>query len=277
VVGPATRAAMNVSVELRIEQIKLNMERWRWLPRDLGDRYIMVNTAGFQLRVFEQGKPVQMMEVIAGRRDRPTPIITGRLHSIVFNPYWIPTPTIIIEDLIPKQLRNPDFMSSHKIRVYRHGEEIDPRAVNWRKVNYDYLPYELRQDHGPLNPMGRVKFLFSNRFDVYLHDTPQQGLFDEYERTFSSGCIRIANAEKLARYVLSGNGWDEATVRKAMAPQQQQTVAPHDSLPTYLVYFTSWVGSDNLTQFRDDVYQLDNTPYACPENREPVPENLDQI
>lgn len=267
VVGPATLAAMNVSIGLRIEQIKLNMERWRWLPRDLGERYILVNTAGFQLSVHEQGKMVRMMEVVAGRDDRPTPIIAGSLHSVVFNPYWGPTPTIIIEDLIPKQLRDPTFMSSHKIRVYRNGKEIDPRKVDWRKVNPDYLPYVLRQDPGPLNPMGRVKFLFSNNFNIYLHDTPQRRLFNRQERAYSSGCIRVSEAEWLAGYVLSGNtnGWDNVAVRRAIASRQPQTVALTTPLPIYLLYFTSWVGSDNRTQFRDDVYQLDSTTQACPE------------
>ncbi len=276
IVGPATRAAMNVDIEMRIEQIKRNMERWRWLPRDLGEQYIMVNTGGFQLSVHDHGRVVLVMEVIAGRRDRPTPIITGQLHSLVFNPDWTPPSTIIIEDLIPKQLRNPDFMSSHKIHVYRNGKEVDPRKVEWRKVNQDYQPYLLRQDPGPLNPMGRVKFLFGNRFDVYMHDTPQHGLFSASERAFSSGCIRVAEPEKLASYVLAGNGWDSAAVREAMASRESQTVTINRPLPIYLVYFTSWAGSDNRTHFRDDIYQLDSTTQACPENRELFPDILDK-
>ncbi len=266
VVGPTTRAAMNVSVEERIAQIKLNMERWRWLPRNPGERYIMVNIPGFQLTAYEQGKPVMVMDIIVGRVDRPTPIVNGHLHSVVFNPYWTPTPTIIVKDLIPKQLRDPDYMSKRNIHVFREGAEIDPRTVNWRKVSLNYLPYELRQDPDLRNPMGRVKFLFNNKFDVYLHDTPEKNLFSREERALSSGCIRVSQAEELASFALAenGNGWDRNAVRKAFFGKESQTVTLSTPLPVYLLYFTAWVGSDNRAHFRNDVYQLDDIPPSCP-------------
>lgn len=269
-VGPSTRAAMNVSVEKRIEQIKLNMERWRWLPRDPGERYIMVNIPGFQLTAYEKGKPVLVMEVIVGSGDRPTPIVSGNLHSVVFNPSWTAPRVIVVKDLIPKQRQNPEFLSSRNIRVYLDDVEIDPLTVDWRKINFSNLPYVLRQDPGPLNPMGRVKFLFNNRFDVYLHDTPQQGLFTKAKRAFSSGCVRVSEPEELARFVLAGNGngWNENAVRKALYGKNTQTVTLNTALPVYLLYFTVWVGSDNRAQFRNDVYQLDGTPRACPGSQE---------
>ncbi len=275
VVGPATRAAMNVSVALRIEQIKLNMERWRWLPRELGEQHILVNTAGFQLTIVEEGKTVAVMDVIVGRRDRPTPIITGNLYSVVFNPYWTPTPKIIIEDLIPKQLANPGFLASQGIRVYRGNTELNPRTVDWRKVNYNYLPYVLRQDPGPRNAMGQVKFLFNNSFNIYLHDTPQQGLFNRPERTFSSGCIRVSKPVQLATRLLADSGWDSEAVQKAISSKRSQTVALNDPIPVYLLYFTAWTGSDNRAHFRDDVYQLDGTTQACPEPGELFEEIVD--
>lgn len=266
VVGPTTRAAMNVTVEERIAQIKLNMERWRWLPRNPGERYIMVNIPGFQLTAYEQGKPVMVMDVIVGRDDRPTPIVNGQLHSVVFNPYWTPTPTIIVKDLIPWQLRDPDYLSRRNIHVFREGIEIDPRTVDWRKVSLNYLPYELRQDPSPHNPMGRVKFLFNNSFSVYLHDTPEKNLFYREERALSSGCIRVSQPEHLARFALAenGNGWDGNAVRKALFGKESQTVTLSTPLPVYLLYFTVWVGSDNRAHFRNDVYQLDDITPSCP-------------
>ncbi len=277
VVGPSTLEAMNVSVEQRIAQIKLNMERWRWFPRDPGKRYILVNIPGFQLRAYEEGKPVMVMDVIVGKPDRPTPIVSGQLHSVVFHPYWTPTPTIIIKDLIPKQLRNSEFMSKRNIRVYRNDREIDPRTVNWRKVGFNYLPYQLRQDPDPHNPMGRVKFLFHNKFDVYLHDTPERGLFNYTERALSSGCVRVSQPDELATFALAGNGngWNENAVRKALTAKESQTVTLDTPLPVYFLYFTTWVGSDNRAHFRNDVYQLDDTMPSCPGFQELIAKTVD--
>ncbi len=261
VVGPATREAMNVSIEQRIEQLKVNMERWRWLPHDLGRRYILVNIPAYQLIAYEEGKPEMVMEVIVGRRDRPTPIISGKLHSVVFNPYWGVPRIILIKDLLPSQRRDPDFMIRRNIRVYEAGMEIDPRTVDWNKISFNYLPYVLRQDPGPQNPMGQVKFLFNNRFDVYLHDTPQQGLFNRTERALSSGCIRVSQPEKLARFILNknSNGWDKSAMHKALTDEVSQTVTVNTPIPVYLLYFTAWVGSDNRAHFRNDIYQLDDS------------------
>lgn len=266
VVGASTLAAMNVSVEQRIAQIKLNMERWRWVPRDPGERYIMVNIPGFELMAYEKGLPVMVMDVIVGRSDRPTPIVSGNLHSLIFNPYWTPTPNILLKDLLPKQLRDPEFMSRRNIRVYRQGIEVDPRSVEWRKIRRNHLPYELRQDPDPHNPMGRVKFLFNNEFDVFLHDTPEKRLFAREQRAFSSGCIRVSRPEELATFALAGNGngWNESAVRRALRGNSTQTVPLTTPLPVYFLYFTSWVGTDNRAHFRNDLYQLDDTIPFCP-------------
>lgn len=277
VVGPATREAMNISVEQRITQLKLNMERWRWLPRDLGQRYILVNIPAFQLTAYDRGKPVMVMEVIVGSSDRPTPMVSGELHSVVFNPPWTAPRIIVAKDLLPKQRRDPDFLSKRNIHVYRNNMEVDPRTVDWRKVSYNYLPYVLQQEPGPLNPMGRIKLLFHNRFDIYLHDTPQRSLFSKTERALSSGCIRLSQPEKLARFVLAenGNGWNEKAVRKALYSKDTQTVTVNTPLPVYLLYFTAWVGSDNRANFRNDIYQIDDISPTCPAVRELSAEAVD--
>lgn len=277
VVGTATLDALNVPVEQRIEQLKLNMDRWRWLPRDLGGRYILVNIPEFQLRAYEGNRLALVMDVIVGRKDRPTPVVSGNLSSVVFNPYWTAPRIIVVEDLIPKQLRDPSFMSNRNIRVFDGETEIDPRSVDWSKITLNYLPYVLRQDPGPTNPMGQTKFLFNNSLDIYLHDTPDKGLFRRETRTLSSGCIRVSKPLELTSFILADNdnGWDEAAVRKAFASKDTQTVTVDTPLPVYLLYLTAWVGNDNRAHFRNDIYQIDEIPPACSGSRELTVEFVD--
>ena len=277
IVGPATRAVMNVPVTERIEKLKLNMERWRWLPRHLEQRYIMVNTAGFELAAFDDGQPRFTMGVIIGTPDRQTPVLNGILHTVVFNPYWTVPRTIAAEELIPKQRRNPNFMSQRGIRVYRNGEELDPREVDWSKVDNDHMPYILRQDPGPRNPLGRIKFLFSNRHQVYLHDTPQQGLFNHTKRAFSHGCVRVEDPLRLANFVLGDdnawyeiNAWDESEdnkwdvdkIKAMMEADESVEVPVTERVPIYLVYWTAWVAEDGGVFFRPDIYERDQSNCA---------------
>jgi murein L,D-transpeptidase YcbB/YkuD len=272
VVGPATRAMMNIPVTERIEKLKLNMERWRWLPRQLGQRFIMVNTAGFELTAFENRQPQFTMWVIIGTPDRQTPTLNGKLHTVVFNPYWTVPRSIAVEELIPKQLRNPNFFSQRSIRVYRGDKELDPHDINWSKINKDNLPYVLRQDPGPRNPLGRIKFLFSNQHQVYLHDTPQQGLFNHSKRAFSHGCVRVEDPLRLANFVLGDddawyevNAWEENgndewsidKIKAMMEAEESVDVPVTEPLPVYLVYWTAWVAEDGGVFFRPDIYERD--------------------
>lgn len=258
VVGRGTRATMNVPVTDRIEQIRLNMERWRWLPRHLGRRYVMVNTAGFDLTAVEDGQTRFTMWVIIGKRDRPTPTLTGKMHTVAFNPYWTVPVNLAFKDVIPKQKRNPNFMKSRNIRVYAKDGERNPRDVEWARLDPEHFPYVLRQDPGPQNPLGRVKFLFSNNFEIYLHDTPKRRLFDREERTFSSGCIRVENPVQLAAFLLDAeNGWSATEIRQTMAAGKPRETRVSETTRVYLVYWTAWVGVDSAVFFRPDVYQRD--------------------
>ncbi len=266
-VGPATRQAMNVPISARITQIKLNMERWRWLPRRLGKRYLIVNTAGFDLTAYDQGRAQFSMWVVIGKQDRQTPVIGGAIHTVVFNPYWTVPTTIVIDDIIPTQRRNPNYLRARKIRVYANLAkqiEVDPRKVDWDKYTKDNFPYVLRQDPGPYNPLGRYKFLFSNRFDIYLHDTSTRRLFAKKQRTFSHGCIRVENPLQLARFLLASNrDWDENRILAAVNSGQTSEVKLAKSLPIYLVYLTAWVGSDDSVHFYPDVYSRDRPIALC--------------
>ncbi len=258
VVGPATRGAMNIPVKQRIDLIKLNMERWRWLPRQLGQRYIMVNTAGFELAAYENQEPQFTMWVIIGRPDWQTPVLNGKLHTVVFNPYWTVPRNIALKELIPKQRRNPDFFRKRGIRVYRNGSEQDPRSIDWNRIDPDYLPYILRQDPGPSNPLGRIKFLFSNQHEIYLHDTPRQTLFNQTRRAFSHGCVRVEDPLQLASFVLGTDyDWDEDKIRTMMAADERVEVAVKQPVQIYLVYWTAWVAEDGGVFFRPDIYERD--------------------
>ncbi len=262
IIGPATREAMNVPVNERIEQIKLNMDRWRWLPRELGKRYIMVNTAGYELIAMESNRPVFTMWVIIGTPERPTPVISGKLHTVVFNPYWTVPPTILFEDMLPAQKKNPDFLSSRGIRVFtnnRNARELDPHEIDWRQVNKKHFPYVLRQDPGARNPLGRIKFLFENKYNIYLHDTPRQRLFNRTERAFSSGCVRVEKPLQLAEFVLASTVNDDPTRITAMFESDRvQVVKVKERIPVYLVYWTAWVAEDEAVFFRPDVYAVDH-------------------
>lgn len=268
VVGAGTRKAMNTSIDERIEQIKLNMERWRWLPRELGERYVMVNTAGYELAVVENNKTRLTMDVMVGTPNRPTPIVTGRLHTVVLNPYWTLPPTIIFEDVLPRQLRDKSYMKRKGIRVFANGKELNPAAINWRDVEPDHFPYILRQDPGTKNPLGRLKFLFSNSYDVYLHDTPSQRLFYKDNRAFSSGCVRVAKPVKLASYLLGEkNGWSMASLEKLIDSGEYQQIPVNARVPVYLVYMTAWVGENKGVHFRPDVYKWDPNVSKCDTSR----------
>ena len=268
-VGEETLAALNVTLAERIEQIVLAMERWRWLPQYLGRRHILVNIPAFELIAYEEGEAQLSMPVIVGTTERPTPVIRGMLHTVVFNPDWTVPRTIALQDVIPRQRRNPDYMPSQGIRVYAdwQGEwELDPQEVDWGSVNKNHFPYMLRQAPGPLNALGKVKFLFYNGHDVYLHDTPHQGLFARYSRAYSSGCIRLEEPLQLVNFVLAEEGegrWDERAVRKIIDSGKTHGVALTGRIPVYLLYFTAWVAEDGAVHFRPDIYGEDALVRPC--------------
>jgi murein L,D-transpeptidase YcbB/YkuD len=261
VVGWRTVAAMNVPVEARIRKIELNLERWRWLARDLGKRHIRVNIADYSLEVVEDGSVVLSMPVIVGTPFRKTPVFTAQMSYLEFAPYWTVPSTILREDKLPAIQKNPAFLQEHHFHVVRSSGRImsdeELGRIDWRKVKAENFPGELRMDPGPWNPLGRVKFMFPNAFNVYLHDTNERWLFDRSRRTFSSGCIRIERPVDLARYLLRDvKGWNEERLQEALYRDAPLQVGI-DPVPTHLQYWTAWVTSDGTVQFRNDLYLRD--------------------
>jgi len=262
VVGARTRRELNVPVEQRIQQLIINMERWRWIPQDLGSRYILVNIADFMLDIVDQGEVQERMRVVVGRDYRKTPVFSGQMTYLVLNPFWEIPRTLAVEDILPKILEDGGYLAKQGIRVFSGmGEdtvELDPGAVDWTRLGPDYFPYRLRQDPGPHNALGRVKFMFPNHYAVYLHDTPSKRLFESYSRSYSSGCIRVEAPLDLAAFVLAGTpGWDRAAVEAAIAQGQQQVVRLARPVPVHLLYWTAWSDDEGLIHFREDIYERD--------------------
>ncbi|MGE5233385.1 MAG: L,D-transpeptidase family protein [Acidobacteriota bacterium] len=261
-VGAAALTELNVPVERRIAEITANLERRRWLPRAPEARAVMVNAAGFELEVEESGHAVLAMRVVVGRAATSSPALDDRISYLVFNPAWeIPT-TLAVRELLPELRRDPGKLRREGIRVLSDWSpdavEIAPESIDWRQVTRDTFHYRLRQEPGPLNPLGRVKFVFPNHFDVYLHDTPAVRLFERSVRAFSHGCIRIERPIELAEYLLRGNPrWGREAILQAIASGREQVVVLPETVPVHLVYWTAWVDEQGAAQFRRDVYDRD--------------------
>lgn len=265
-VGPRTLAALNVPVQERVAQIRYNLERWRWLPRHLGERYILVDTGRHTLTLFDQGASVLQMRVIAGSADEATPSFTGQLTHAILNPYWNVPPRIAGEKLLPQLQRDPRLLAARGIRVFSDwsgtGTELDPASVDWSAISPVAFPYLLRQDPGPYNSLGRLKFQISNPFDIFLHDTPERALFNQPVRPFSAGCIRLEQPVILAQHLL-GAGWTAERIEAAMKAGDTQTLRLSSSLPVHVVYWTAWADADGRAHFREDVYGRDRGIAAC--------------
>jgi L,D-transpeptidase YcbB len=262
VLGKGTLAALNVSAEQRVRQIEANLERWRWLPRDLGERYILVNIAAFQLYLVDGGEQILDMKVVVGKPYRRTPVFSGRMTYLVLNPYWNVPRKIAVEDFIPQMRKNPEYLSRLRIKIFKgwgaEAREIDPGTINWDQAAKHNFPYNLRQEPGEMNALGRIKFMFPNAHDVYLHDTPARELFLKESRSFSSGCIRLERPLDLAAYLLNDTAFgDRAKLEKALQTDKATSIKLPRAFPVHLLYWTAWVDSAGALQFRPDIYDRD--------------------
>ena len=254
-VGPSVVAAMNVPVSDRIDQIALNLERWRWLTRELGDRYILVNIPEYRLEVWDRGQVPLSMRVVVGKKDTPTPIFADDMTYIVFAPYWNVPADIVQKETLPSVMRDPAFLQRTNMEVLdKSGNVVDPSSVDLDNP----AAYRFRQRPGASNSLGLVKFMFPNSFNVYLHDTPADSLFARATRSFSHGCVRLEEPAKLAQYVLADQpDWTPERIDAAMHAPEERSVKLRKALPVYLGYWTARVSADGILQFRDDLYGID--------------------
>jgi murein L,D-transpeptidase YcbB/YkuD len=264
-IGPKTLAAMNVPVADRINQIIINMTRWRWQKQDLGEKYIIVNIAHFDLTAVEAGRETFSFPVIVGESLKQTPIFSDRISSIEINPYWNIPRDIARDEELPKLRKDPNYLLKHHIRLFsgwnENAREIDSRAINWNNVSPDRMEkYSLRQDPGPWNPLGQIKFVFPNKYYVYLHDTPTQNLFSRNQRNFSHGCIRLSDPLKLAAFALSrqeGGDWKPEKISSSINEKKHVVIMLSEPLPVHLTYQTSWVDKNGIICFNIDIYGRD--------------------
>ncbi len=260
-VGKRTRYELNIPVEQRISQLQLNMERWRWLPDNLGDRYLMVNIPAFALHVVDAATRVATMRAIVGKIRRQTPIMSGRMTYLEFNPYWNIPRKIARRDILPRAVVDPGYLARQGIRVFdgwdHQARELDPTSIAWRNISTRHFPYRLRQEPSTMNALGQIKFMFPNRHSVYIHDTPGKALFDRQERSLSSGCVRVETPLALAQYLLKDQGWDHDRMEAAIAQGQRETVVLGRPIAVHLVYFTAWTDADGTMNFREDIYGRD--------------------
>jgi murein L,D-transpeptidase YcbB/YkuD len=259
-VGPGTRGALNVPVAQRIDQIRVNLERARWVLHELQGEFVLVDVAGFYVSYFKNDEPVWTSRVVVGKQGRETPIFKSKITYVVLNPTWTIPPGILVKDKLPILRRDPGYLKRTRIKVISSsGVEVDPYSVNWSAYSASRLPpYQFVQAPGPDNALGLVKIMFPNPHMVYLHDSPAKELFDLGQRTFSSGCIRVQKPFELAELVLSDQvKWNRSAIDAAIATGKTQTVNLAAPLPVLILYWTAQPRADGQVIFRNDVYGRD--------------------
>ena len=259
IIGPATIRAMNVSAADRLQQININLERLRWLPDDLGDRYIMVNLANYRLTAIENDQVKLDMRVIVGKTKRSTPSFSSQMTHIVLNPKWYVPNKLARMDLLPRQQASPGYFERYNFRVFNYQDgnktEISPDSVDWQAVSEQHFPYSLVQDQGKKNALGQLKFILPNPWKIYLHDTPSKSLFNRNQRNFSAGCIRVEDPLALAGFSLSSNNMQQPLL-DIISSNENYSEKLEQPLSVYVIYATVWLNGNEL-MFSPDSYQRD--------------------
>jgi murein L,D-transpeptidase YcbB/YkuD len=264
IIGKGTMEALNIPAVDKMETLIINMERMRWLPRDTdNNRYIMVNIAAFNMKVIENGKVIINSKAIVGKTYRMTPVFSAKMTYMITNPYWTVPKTILREDVIPEVKKNLDYLKKKKMRIIDYkGNEIDPNTIDWSKVTPRNFPYMIRQDPGRHNSLGSIKFMFPNKYDVYMHDTPDKQLFEKEQRAYSSGCIRIQEYLKLAAYLLRTRNVSEDSIQRLLDSGRQLQINLPEPIMVHVVYFTAYVSNGEVI-FTKDIYGRDKALKAA--------------
>ena len=258
VLGEGTRSALNVPVGKRIQQIRLNLERGRWVLHHLDSTFVVVNIAGYSVAYVRDGRTVWRSRAVVGLPYRRTPIFRDSITYLVFNPTWTVPPGILARDMLPRLKRGGIRALPEGMRVLdRSGRRVDASRIDWSAYSASSFPFTLRQDPGPANALGMVKFMFPNRYLVYLHDTPSRELFDESARAFSSGCIRVERPFELAELLLADANWNSDSIAGAVGTRRIRTVNLRRPTPVLLLYWTAWADDEGRVNFRPDIYQRD--------------------
>ena len=253
-VGPATRSALNGGVPVTRADILANMERWRWMPRELGEFHVFVNIPEFRLRINRGGVEEYTTRVVVGTVKNQTPIFSDNIRHVVVNPYWNVPSSIIRGEVAPAVLRNPGYLDSQNMDLLYNGSPVSPWQVNWSMVSTSNFPFRVRQRPGPGNALGQIKFLFPNKHDVYLHDTPSKSLFSRDARAFSHGCVRVENPMEFADALMANEPNISRASLEAMFGSSERWVNPTQQIPVHLAYFTVKVTEGGELVSFGDVY-----------------------
>jgi murein L,D-transpeptidase YcbB/YkuD len=269
VVGPDTRAHLNISADAKVAMIRLNLERMRWLPRNLGKKHLLVNITDYKLCVVDEHNCSLEMPVVVGEPKHPTPVFSHRMTSIVLNPYWRVPSRIVKRELVPKLVKDPTYLDKRGMRMHADWNEssayYDIKSIDWsvylknenEAEDFD-VPMRFIQIPSSRNPLGRVKFMFPNKYSVYIHDTSAKRFFRYRKRAYSHGCIRLSKPDALLKYIASDDDnvdYDEA--KEILKDINKTKIGLDKSIPIHMVYLTSWVDDSGVIQFRDDIYSYD--------------------
>ncbi|MGE4129587.1 MAG: murein L,D-transpeptidase [Hyphomicrobiaceae bacterium] len=264
IIGNQTYLQLNIPVDDRIRQIVMNMERWRWMPEDLGKHYIIVNIAGYELRRVQATKLVERMRVVVGQPYHQTPVFSETMTYVELNPYWNVPYSIAVNEMLPKLQGRAGSLMAQGYEAVVNDKPVALTSIDWRQYSKGHFPVQLRQRPGSTNALGYVKFMFPNRFNVYMHDTPSRSLFGETTRAFSHGCIRLARPIDMAEQVLGTvEGWDRGRIEKVLAAKQRTVVSLSSPIQVHITYATAWRDAGGDIQFRPDIYQRDTRLYAA--------------
>lgn len=257
VLGDFTLKAMNIPADTRLQQLNTNLGRIQSMSGDLGQRYVMVNIPAAYIEAVENMRVVLRNTAIVGRISRPSPILNSKIYEVILNPYWIAPRSIVEKDIVPLMRKDPTYLTRNNIRLIDgNGQEVSPESVDWNAEKAP--PYQFRQDPGKINAMASTKINFHNQYSVYMHDTPQQGLFNKQARFESSGCVRVQNVRDLSTWLLRDTpGWSRQQIERVIESRVNTPIPLTAEVPVYFVYITAWSAKDRIVQFRDDIYQLD--------------------
>lgn len=264
VIGKGTITAMNISVENKIKKIILNLERWRWEAHDLGKKYVLVDVAGFTLEGIVDDAVILEMDVIVGTQEHKTPLFTDQIQYIDINPYWNVPPSIARNEMLGELIKNPHYLNSNHIRLFSdrtsEARELNSLSINWKKVSLKKMgQFKLRQDPGKWNALGAIKFIFPNTYNVYMHDTPAQSLFQRSKRDFSHGCIRLSSPLKLAEFLLAGGEeeWPIDRFKELISTGKRAIIQLPATIPVHITYQTVKSDQNGGISFYADIYDRD--------------------
>ena len=270
VIGKNTITALNIPIAEKIGSIRINMARWRWQAHDLGEKYVLANIASFNLKAFEGDEIVLDIPVIVGEDQHQTPVFSGNIKYIDVNPFWnIPT-SIAKNEELPALRKNSHHLINRHVRLFSNWQadavELDSTIINWHTVTEGQIAgYRLRQDPGPWNALGKIKFIFPNAYSVYMHDTPSHGLFGRTKRNFSHGCIRVSDGMSLALFLLNDQpeSWPIEEFKELYKQEKRKVITLATPVPVHITYLTTWVDKNGTMSFNRDIYERDAKLYSA--------------